>query len=56
MAAMTKKDVFDALSEFYGKVIGPEFSGIRTKLDEHDQKFRDILQHFEEIYKRFERL
>jgi len=56
MAAITKRDVFDALSEFYGKVIEPEFRGIRTKLDEHDEKFRDILQHFDEVYKRFERL
>ncbi len=49
MTAITKKDVFDALGEFYGKVIQPEFKAIRTKLEEHDQKFRDILQHFDEI-------
>ena len=52
MAGVTKKDIFDTLTEFYGKVIEPEFKAIRTKLEEHDQKFRDILQHFDEIYKR----
>lgn len=56
MTGITKKDIFDTLTEFYGKVIEPEFKAIRTKLEEHDQKFRDILQHFNEIYKRFERL
>ncbi len=56
MATITKKDVFDAFSEFYGKVIEPRFDRIEMRLDEHDQKFRDILQHFDEIYKRFERL
>ena len=56
MAGVTKKDIFDTLTEFYGKVIEPEFKAIRTKLEEHDQKFRDILQHFDEIYKRLEGL
>ena len=49
VAGVTKKDIFDTLTEFYGKVIEPEFKAIRTKLEEHDQKFRDILQHFGEI-------
>ncbi len=56
MAEITKKDIFDALSEFYGKVIEPEFRAIRGKLDEHDQRFRDILRHFDGIYTRFDRL
>ena len=56
MAEITKKDVFDTLTEFYGKVIEPEFRAIRTKLDEHDQKFGDIAKHFDQIYQRFERL
>jgi len=56
MAGITKKDIFDTLTEFYGKIIEPEFKAIRTKLEGHDQKFRDILQHFDEIYKRLERL
>ena len=56
MAEITKKDMVDTLSEFYGKFIEPEFRAIRSKLDEHDQKFRDILYHFDQIYQRFERL
>ena len=55
MAEITKKDLFDTLSEFYGKIIQPEFKEIRKKLDEHDQKFRDILDHFDRIYTRFDR-
>ena len=56
MTGITKKDIFDTLNEFYGKIIGPEFKEIRKKLDEHDQKFRDILDHFARIYKRLNRL
>jgi hypothetical protein len=56
MTEITKKDIFDTLAEFYGKVIEPRFDRIEKRLDDHDQKFRDILQHFDEIYKRFERL
>jgi predicted nucleic acid-binding Zn-ribbon protein len=51
MAEITKKDIFNALSEFYGKVIEPRFDRIEMRLDEHDQKFRDILNHFDEVYK-----
>ncbi len=54
--AEIKKDILDTLGEFYGKFIEPEFKAIRGKLDEHDQKFRDILHHFDGIYARFERL
>jgi hypothetical protein len=55
MAGITKKDIFDTLSEFYGKIIQPEFKEIRKKLDKYDQKFRDILDHFDRIYTRFDR-
>ena len=56
MAGITKKDVFDVLNEFYGKVLEPRFDRIEKRLDAHDEKFRDILQHFDEIDKRLERL
>ena len=56
MVEITKKDIFDTLSEFYGKVIEPRFDRIGKRLDEHDQKFRDILNHFDQICERFERL
>ncbi|MGQ9648156.1 MAG: coiled-coil domain-containing protein [Thermodesulfobacteriota bacterium] len=54
MAEITKKDLFDALTEFYGKMIEPEFRAIRGKLDEHDQRFKDLLDHFDRIYTRLE--
>jgi len=50
MAEITKKDISDTLSQFYGKIIQPEFKETRKKLDGHDQKFRDILDHFDRIY------
>ena len=56
MAGITKKDVFDVLNEFYGKVLEPRFDRIEKRLDTHDEKLRDILQHFDELYKRLERL
>jgi hypothetical protein len=56
MAEITKKDIFDTLNEFYGKVIEPRFDRIEKRLDEHDQKFRDILEHFDKIYTKLDRL
>lgn len=56
MAGITKQDVFDVLNEFYGKVLEPRFDRIEKRHDAHDEKFRDILQHFDELYKRLERL
>jgi chromosome segregation ATPase len=56
MAQLTKKDILDTLKDFYGKIIEPRFDRIDGRLDEHDQKFQDILKHFDEIYHRFERL
>ncbi len=51
-----KKRYIDALSEFYSRVIEPRFDRIEKRLDGHDDKFRDILQHFDGIYSRFEQL
>jgi len=56
MAEMAKKDIFDTLTEFYGKMIEPEFRAIRSKLDEHDETFRDLLEHFDKIYTSLDRL
>jgi predicted nucleic acid-binding Zn-ribbon protein len=56
MSPITKKDMLDTLSEFYGKFIEPEFKGMRSKLDGHDQHFKDLLEHFDRIYTRFDRL
>ena len=54
MAEITKKDIFDSLNEFYGKILEPRFDRIEKRLDEHDQRFRDILHHLDQIYQRFE--
>ncbi len=43
--------IFDTLNEFYRKIIEPEFRTIRNKLSEHDQKFKDIFDHFDKIYR-----
>jgi len=56
MAEITKKDLFDTLTEFYGTMIEPEVRAIRSKLDEHDQRFKDLLEHFDKIYGRLDRL
>jgi len=56
MADITKKDMFDTLVEFYGKVIEPEFKAIHNKLDDHDRKFKDLLEHFDRIYTKLDRL
>lgn len=56
MAEVTKKDIFDGLAEFYGKVIEPRFDRLEKKLDEHDQRFKDLLDHFDKIHTRLDRL
>jgi hypothetical protein len=56
MAEITKKDMFDTLNEFYGKVLEPRFDRIEKRLDGHDQKFQDILNHFDQIYHRLKDL
>ena len=56
MAEITKKDIFDTLSEFYAKFIEPEFRAIHGKLEEHDQKFKDLIEHFGKIYSSLDRL
>ena len=56
MAEITKKDIFDTLSEFFGKVIELRFDRIEKTLDEHGQKFRDLVEHFDRIYTKLDRL
>jgi len=56
MPTITKKDIFESLNEFYGKVLEPRFDRIEKRLDGQDLRLRDILKHFDEIYQRFERL
>ena len=56
VAPITKKDVSDALVDFYGKVIEPQFDRLNKRLDQHDKKFDDLLAHFDQIYSRLDRL
>jgi predicted nucleic acid-binding Zn-ribbon protein len=56
MAEITKKDMFDTLSEFFGRFIEPRFDRIEKRLDENDRKFQDMLEHFDKIYTKLERL
>jgi chromosome segregation ATPase len=51
-----KKDISEALVDFYEKLVEPEFRTIRSKLDVHDQKLKDLLDHFDRIYARLDRL
>jgi len=71
MEPITKKDLTDALEEFHKKTIEPRFDRIESyilnrieprfdkiekKLEEHDKKFVDLLDHFVQIYHRLDRL
>ena len=71
MPPITKRDLADALNEFYEKVIEPRFDRIESylqthvenrfdrieqKLENHDQRFSELLGHFGEIYSRLDRL
>ncbi len=55
-AVLTKDDLSDTLNEFFGKVIEPRFDKIDKKLEEHDRRFNDLLNHFDQIYHRLDRL
>ncbi|MCJ7785627.1 MAG: hypothetical protein MUP41_16975 [Desulfobacterales bacterium] len=54
--SLTKKDLSDTFNEFFGKVIEPRFDKIDKKLEESDRKFNDLLNHFDQIYNRLDRL
>src|SRR3990170_19108 len=69
--SLTKKDISDTFNEFFGKVIEPRFDRIESyiqkqieprfdkidkKLEENDRKFNDLLNHFDQIYNRLDRL
>jgi len=56
MTDINKKDIFDVLSEFYGKILEPRFNRIENTLDDHGRKFRDLLDHFDRIYTKFDQL
>jgi chromosome segregation ATPase len=50
---------YQQLVEFLGRrfaEIDRRFDRVEAKLAEHDEQFRDILAHFDELYRRLERL
>ena len=70
-SGLTREDLSDTLNEFFGKVIEPRFDRIESyiqnhieprfdkidkELEDHGKKFNDLLNHFDQIYNRLERL
>ena len=51
-----KNDIAGTLLDFYHNILQPEFTAIKEKLHEHDEKFRDIIDHFDSLYNRLGRL
>ena len=51
-----KRELAEALQDFYQKVLQSEFAALRDKQLEHDNKLLDILWHFDSLYKRLDRL
>ena len=54
MEELTKKDISEALIDFYEKFIEPEFRAIRIKLIEHDQTFKNLIDRLEDLEERLE--
>ncbi len=50
------KELSEALLDFYQKMLAPEFHSIQKKQAAHDEKFIDILGHFDDLYKHLEKL
>jgi len=51
-----KKEISEALMDFYQRMLMPEFEEIKRTQAEHGTKFIDVLGHLDSIYKRFDRL
>ena len=56
MSENVKKAVAEALGVFYRDHLEPRFDRIEGKLAEHDERFRDLLGHFDQLYQRITRL
>src|SRR3989304_5904551 len=56
MAENVKKAVAEALGQFYRDRLDPRFDRLERKQAEHDERFRDILGHFDQLYQRLTRL
>ncbi len=51
-----EQEMSKVLLDFYHKFLQPEFTRIKDKLTEHDEKFIDILGHFDGVHKRLDNL
>ena len=51
-----KNELSEALIDFYQKLLKPEIEAIKDKLTGHDEKFIDVIDHFDSLYKRLDRL
>ena len=49
-------EISKALIDFYHKILQPELAGIKDKLHEHDEKFIEMLGHFDGVHKRLDSL
>ncbi|MFQ5780655.1 MAG: hypothetical protein ACE5HN_07700 [Nitrospiria bacterium] len=56
MAENVGKAVAEVLEVFYRDHLEPRFDRIEGKQAEHDEKFSDILGHFDQLYQRLMRL
>ncbi|MCX5814631.1 MAG: hypothetical protein NTX75_00095 [Proteobacteria bacterium] len=50
------KELSEALLDFHQKILAPEFATIQKKQAAHDDKFIDIIGHFDDLYKHLEKL
>ena len=50
------KELSEVLLDFYQKILAPEFVSIQKKQTAHDEKFIDIIGHFDDLYKHLEKL
>jgi len=50
------KELSEVLLDFYQKILAPEFASIQKKQAAHDEKFIDIIGHFDDLYKHLEKL
>ncbi|QSV47112.1 hypothetical protein [Geobacter benzoatilyticus] len=51
-----EKSTAELLIDFYRDYLQPEFAAIREKQAEHDEKFLEVLDHFDSLYKQVGRL
>jgi predicted nuclease with TOPRIM domain len=51
-----EKEISKALIDFYHKILQPELAGIKDTLQEHEEKFIELLGHFDGVHKRLDNL